>query len=500
MMAMVKPLASASSARPEQWEEISWPKVQALVFKLQMRIAKAIRNGHRSKAKALQRILTTSYYAKLLAVKRVTKNTGSKTPGVDGVVWKMPEQKLQAAHSLKRRGYKPLPLKRIYIPKQNSKKLRPLSIPTMYDRAQQALHLLGLEPIAEVLADHNAYGFRPRRAAGDAIEQCFNNLAKKTSAQWILEGDIKSCFNMISHKWLLDNIIMDKIMLKKWLNAGYMEKRKFYTTDTGISQGGIISPTILNLTLAGLEKTIKKVGSKKDKIHLVNYADDFIVSGTSKEVLENIIKPVIEKFLLERGLELSQEKTEITHIERGFNFLGFNIRKYGKKLLIKPQKQRVINYLRTIRKQIKTSHNINTRELIEWLNPKITGWANYYQHVVAKRTFSYVDHIIFWALWRWCRKKHRNKSVSWIIKRYYRHNGLRKWNFYAKVKDNIGKDQIVQLVATSDTVIKRHIKIRAKATIYDPKYKEYFEKRKYFKSNKAVAGKEARYQRIVGYA
>jgi RNA-directed DNA polymerase len=481
-MAAMATLTGASPTDTETWEAILWPKVTANVFRLQMRIAKAVRIGRWGKAKALQRLLVNSFSAKVLAVKRVTQNSGNKTPGVDGVVWKTAKQKLQAAKMLKRRGYQPLPLRRISIPKQDSKKLRNLHIPAMFDRAQQALHLLGLEPIAETLADHNSYGFRPKRSAADAIGKCFILLARKSSAKWILNGDIKACFDTIDHKWLCNNIPMDREILNKWLIAGYIENQTLYPIEAGIGQGSIISPTILTITLAGLEEAITAVASRTDKVHLVTYADDFIVTGSTKEVLENKIKPVISKFLRERGLELSQDKTTITHIEKeGFDFLGFHCRKYKTKLLIKPQKERVKKFLNMIRKTIKTSHSIKTEELIVWLNTRITGWANYYRHVVAKKIFGYVDHKIFWALWKWIKRRHSQKNTSWRIKKYFCNNKLRNWIFFAEFKDIKGNKQIIELAQAACIKIERHIKIKADANPYDSKFKEYFAKRRNYR-------------------
>ncbi len=276
-----------------------------------MRIAKAVRENRYGKAKALQHLLSRSFYAKLLAVKRVTGNRGSKTAGVDGVTWTSPKQKMKAVLDLGKRGYKTLPLRRIYIPKRNGQ-LRPLSIPTMKCRAMQALYLFGLEPISETLADPNAYGFRPKRAAADAIEQCFNLFARKGTAQWVLEGDIKSCFDRINHDWLLANIPMDKVVLRKWLKAGYMEDDTIFKSEDGTPQGGIISPCLLTIILRGLEGTLKKPWPVKNphKVHIVTYADDFIVTGSSKSFLEEEIRPRIEAFLKERGLELSTEKNQ----------------------------------------------------------------------------------------------------------------------------------------------------------------------------------------------
>ena len=248
---------AVSSGKPEgSWHQIDWSKAIQHVRRVQLRIAKATRKGKTRKVKTLQRLLTHSFHAKALAVKRVTENQGKATPGVDGQTWPTPDAKFQAISSLNRKGYKPLPLRRVYIPKSNNK-MRPLGIPTMKDRTMQALHKLALEPVAETLADGNSYGFRPERACADAIEQSFSDLCRKKSAQWILEGDIKSCFDEISHDWLMSNILMDKGILRKWLKAGYIDRKKLFPTEAGTPQGGIISPTLSNMALDGLEKVLK---------------------------------------------------------------------------------------------------------------------------------------------------------------------------------------------------------------------------------------------------
>lgn len=273
MTAVAKPLTGALSSAA-LWNSINWENIKAEVNRLQMRIAKAIREGRRGKVKALQRLLTHSFSAKLLAVKRVTENSGKKTPGVDGIIWKNSQEKMQAALTLRQRGYQPQPLRRIYIPKKNgTTKLRPLGIPAMIDRGMQALHLLSLEPIAETQADKNSYGFRTKRSCADAIEQCFKSLAKKASSQWILEGDIKSCFDKISHLWLEDHILMDKKILHKWLKSGYIEKEIFHPTEEGTVQGGIFSPTAANQVLDGMEALIKSITHSSDKANFVRYAD-----------------------------------------------------------------------------------------------------------------------------------------------------------------------------------------------------------------------------------
>ena len=342
----------APETKRMNWNSIDWNKVKKSVKSLQLCIAKATREGKPGKARALQWLLTHSFDAKLLAVKRVTENSGKRTPGVDSIRWKTPTQKFSAALSLVRKGYKALPLRRLYILKKNGKK-RPLGIPTMKDRAFQALHLLALEPVSETLADKASYGFQQKRICHDAIERAYIHLSRKDSATWVLEGDIKGCFDNINHQWLLQNIPMDKKVLQQWLNAGFIENKQLYPTTQGTPQGGIISPTLANMTLDGLEAAIDNAfnikirpdGCRKNnphKIHLVRYADDFIVTASNKEILEYKVKPLIEGFLEKRGLQLSPEKTKITHIAEGFNFLGQNLRMYPKgKLLIRPTKEAV---------------------------------------------------------------------------------------------------------------------------------------------------------------
>ena len=386
MTVVAEPSTGALSG-PVNWDNIDWPKVSQTVKRLQRRIAKAAKDQKWGKVKALQWLLTHSRSAKLLAVKKVTSNRGSKTPGVDGELWQTSKEKLSGAESLKRHGYQPKPLRRLYIPKSNGRK-RPLGIPCIKDRAYQALHLLALEPVSETMADPNAYGFRPYRSTADATAQCFNVLCRKSSAQWVLEGDIKSCFDEIDHQWLINSIPMDTLVLKKWLRCGYMDKGVLYHTQSGTPQGGVISPTLMLMTLQGLEQCVKAVCKRSDKVHVVVYADDFVVTASSKEVLVNRVKPAIDHFLRESGLLLSVEKTSITHINDGFDFLGFNIRKYNGKLLIKPSKSNCLKFLRTLAKTLNKMKAESVAALIRTLNPKIRGWANYYRHVVSSEIFS----------------------------------------------------------------------------------------------------------------
>lgn len=480
MTAMNLSLAGASSTSKGTWDSINWSHVSREVKRLQMRIAKAVREGRHGKVKALQWLLTHSLSAKLLAVRRVTQNRGAKTPGIDGVLWRTQKQKIEAVNQLQRRGYTSQPLRRIYIPKSRGGK-RPLSIPTMTCRAMQALHLLALEPVVETKADRHAYGFRPKRSTADAIEQCFIVLSRKNSPSWILEGDIRSCFDSLSGQWLEENIPMDKSLLTKWLTAGYIEESTLNPTFDGVPQGGIISPAFLVYALSGMEAALRSAVSPKDKVNVVIYADDFVITGASKEVLESKVKPVVIAFLKKRGLELSIQKTKITPVDKGFDFLGFNIRKYKGKLLIKPSKRAVKAFLSDIRALIKSKKTARQENLIILLNPKIRGWSNYFCHGVSKGTFAYVDHSIFQMLLKWMGRRHSDKSAAWMRKKYFRPIGNRQEVFSAPLKDKEGKKSFLDLMRAAKVPISRHIKIRAEATPYDPQYKEYFLKREFLR-------------------
>lgn len=473
----VNPKVGASPTATWTWESIDWNSAKETVRRLQERIAKATQLGKFNKVKVLQRLLTKSFSAMVLAVKRVTSNKGKNTPGVDKVIWNTPKKKRTAVETFMKRGlYKASPLRRIHIPKKNGK-LRPLGIPTMEDRGMQAIHLFALDPVAETLADKNSYGFRPKRSLHDAIEACFISLSRKGSAQWILEGDIKACFDKISHEWLLKNVTMDKKVLETWLKAGYMENETLYDTNEGFPQGGLASPCLANLALDGLEEAVLEIGKKKDKIHFVRYADDWIVTASSREILEERVLPTVTAFLRERGLELSTEKTKITHINEGFDFLGFNIRKYGTKLLVKPGEKGIKAFLENVAEIIDSMRGRATEDLILKLNPVIQGWANHNKYAVSKQIFSKVDHLIFQKIWAWAKRRHPEKSITWIRKKYYKKIGNRNWILFSQHSKKDTKDEIITLKNAADTKIVRYVKIKAEANPYDTKFSEYFKLR-----------------------
>jgi len=354
----------------------------------------------------------------------------------------------------------------------------------MRDRAMQALYLLAVAPVAEVTGDPNSYGFRPNRSTADAIEQCFIALSRPHSAHWILEGDLKSCFDRISHEWILTHAPMDRIILRKWLKAGFMDKYILTPMEEGAPQGGPLSPVLANLTLDGLEGMLKQAfprcqrkGATAPKVNVVRYADDFIITGSSKELLEDEVKPLVEHFMRERGLELSQEKTVITHIEEGFDFLGQNVRKYHGTMLIKPSQQNVLTFLDNVREIIKKNTSSTAGTLILQLNPVIRGWALYHRHVVSADIFKSVDDAIFKALWRWARRRHPKKRAPWVRKKYFWTQGTRHWRFNGTVPATKGHTLVLRLFLAATLPITRHVKVRSEANPYDPADEMYFEER-----------------------
>lgn len=478
----------APTRRKRHWDlpdGLSWKTVEQKVKRLQMRIAEAAKQGNYRTMRSLQWLLAHSRFAKLLAVRRVTSNRGKSTPGVDGVVWRTSRQKMRAVKSLNRRGYRALPLRRVYIPKKSGK-LRPLGIPCMRDRAMQALYALTLVPVAESSADPNSYGFRYGRCCADALRQCGNMLRQACSAEWILECDVKSCFDEISHQWILDNVPIDRKVLLQWLKAGFLDKGKLYPTLRGTPQGGVISPVIMNMTLDGLEKAVRrsvpfniKGTNRRNGVCTIRYADDFVITGKVREHLEQRVLPAVSSFLAQRGLTLSQEKTRIVRIQQGFDFLGQHVRKHTNgALIIKPTRKAVQGMQASARRILKAHAGDSAWSMIRHLNQSIRGWCNYHRHANSSRIFRWFDSWLFWEIKRWLHRRHPNKGRRWIMKRYYcRHKGY-AWTFHETARNSRGKLETRYLTRASLTNIVMHIKIKGDANPHDPSWTDYFHNRR----------------------
>ena len=471
------------------WSLIDWDRARSEVRRLQVRIAKAVTEGRWNKVRVLQRLLTNSFYAKLLAVKRVTSNKGKKTPGVDGVLWQGARAKWRAVFSLRRRGYRPQPLRRIYIPKKNGKK-RPLSIPTMYDRAQQALYKLALAPVAETTADRNSYGFRESRGCADAVQAAFIDLSQPNAAPWVLEADITGCYDNIRQSWMLEHIPMDREILRKWLTAGYVENGKWFPSHKGTQQGGIISPTLANMTLDGLERVVRKAVPAQSRVNFVRYADDFIITGKSKQLLEKNVRPAVEAFLAERGLSLSEEKTVISHIRDGFTFLGQTFRKTGNVLHITPAIEGIRALTEKVGTLIRTHVSAPMPVLIKKLNQTLRGWGNYHRHVVASEAFGRIDRYVHEQLWRMVRRRHSGKPWKWLFRQYWTAGG--RDDIFAVKHKTVKGWRVYQVVRLSALTIQRHIKVRADANPYRPEDAGYFYRRRHDKGKRTLPALSAR--------
>jgi RNA-directed DNA polymerase len=409
----------------------------------------------------------------------VAENTGKKTPGVDGERWETPEQKATAVARIGQwQHYRPRPLKRIALPKKNGSQRR-LSSPTLEDRARQAVYLQALQPIAETQADPNSYGFRPKRRCADALDQCFKGLRQQTSAPGILEGDIQGFFDHIAFAWIEEHTPMNKRILAKGLRCGFIDQGVLYPTTAGVPQGGMISPVISNLVLDGLEAIVQG-SSWQRSVHNLNYvrwADEFLVTATSRQVLTETVLPRLHPFLAERGVQLSAEKMGITPLAQGFDFLGQTVRKpqrpNGKpaKVQIPPSKvsfQALKDKVRTLGKQ---ARGTTPARLIETLNPLLRGWANYPRYGICGETFAQVDNLVWQRGYRWARRRHSDKTGRWLTARYFPHRKGETWRFTDPATGQ-------QLLRVQEAVKpQRSLKIRGAANPFDPAWEAYFQDR-----------------------
>lgn len=455
------------------WHDIDWRAARKRVKNLRRRIFRATQNKRWNQVRSLMKLMLRSISNLLLSVRKVTQeNKGKRTPGLDGHVVLTPKARVQLVHEMKKyQAWKVKPAKRIYIPKADGKQ-RPLGILTVKNRAAQAIVKNAREPYCEAQFESHSYGFRPGRSAHDAIEQCWRRLNRHCKDQWILDADIRSAFDSISQKFINSQLefFPARELVKSWLKAGYVEAEILHDTADGVQQGGVVSPVLANLALDGMQLLVGR------NLGFVRYADDFIITARTKEELL-CLKPTLEAWLAERGMVLHPDKTKIVHIRDGFDFLGFNIRQYRGVCLVKPQKKKVLGLLQRIRQWLRCHWTVTPGEVVQYLNPLLTGWTAYYRRAVSKQVFDYIKHQLWISIWKWCLRRHPNKSYRWTKAKYFtRHKG-QEWRFYAEILTDSGEQIRDYLVSPSDIQIQRHIKVRADACADDPSLQEYWEKR-----------------------
>lgn len=466
------------------WDQIDWGRVERNVRRLQERIYRATERQDWKTVRSLQKLLARSTSNQLLAIRRVTQeNKGKHTPGVDGKVYLTGAARMRLfQQGLDLRGYRPQPVRRTYIPKgDDGTDQRPLGIPTVRDRVMQTIVKTSLEPEWEARFEANSYGYRPGRCPMDAIVQLHVTLCREGSSEWILDADIRACFDNLAHEPLLARVPVFKTVIQRWLKAGVVELRHYQPTEVGAPQGGSISPLLCNIALDGMERLFG-AESQKGKplmpsrrqgrnrgISLIRFADDLVATAPSREVIETYVLPRLTVFLAQRGLEINAAKTRIVHRDEGFNFLGFTIRRYNGTLLTQPQKEKVQRHCRRIKAIIDANRQASQENLIRQLNPVIRGWANYYRHGASKQTFNRVNAYLFHALWRWAKRRHPNKPRRWIAQRYFQTVGSRKWVF---------GNGSATLCNPADTRVTRFVKVKGKSSPYDPKLRDYWAARR----------------------
>jgi RNA-directed DNA polymerase len=457
-------------------------KCAKYVFSMQRKLDKAVANGDSGKIRFLSYLLTrVSKAVKIVSTQRITDNSGCHTAGIDGV--KIPKgigteaknrQKVELMILIDTKK-KPDAIRRTYIPKPNGK-LRPLGIPTLIDRIIQDVIKTALEPIVEYNLSHHCWGFRPKRGCADARQHIFVKMSRKASHQWILEGDIKGCFDNIRHTTITEQLKewcvpkQQVLVINRMLKADIMALDTSQHSKEGTPQGGVISPMLANVAMNRLDKFCDTVIRKKFKLQanpIVRYADDFVAVCKTKKQAEEIRGMIADFIKRDIGLELSEKKTLITHINEGFDFLSFNFRKYNGIMLIKPSKENVLLHNYELKKTMKQYRGSNLSTMLYKLNSQVRGWSNYYRGTVKTKVFSKLDDELWHRIWGWLRSLHPNKMVKWIRRKYER---------FLTPCNRFTEHGIINVIH-NDIKWTPHIIVKKGMRVYDTEALEYWEKR-----------------------
>ncbi len=471
------------------WRQIDWRHVEDDVRRLRQRIFTATKAGDLKRVRSLQKLMLRSYANTLVSVRRVTeRNAGRLTAGVDGEVVLTPEAKMQLADRIGHRAepFKAMPVRRVYIPKPGSRKRRPLGIPVVVDRVHQARVLNALEPEWEARFEPRSYGFRPGRGCHDAIQAIYEVVkGKSPKRHWVLDADLAGAFDRIAHDHILAMLgsFPARGMIEHWLKAGVVEQGRLYRTEEGTPQGGVVSPVLLNVALHGMEKAAGvryyTTGISAGRVAMgsptvIRYADDLVaLCHTRQEALE--VKARLAVWLAPRGLAFNEDKTRVVTLDEGFDFLGFNVRRYATKPLIKPSKAAQRRIRERLRTELRSLRGTNARVVIKRLNPIIRGWAAYYRTQVSAEIFGKLDYYLWRLTYKWATFSHANKPTSWVVHRYFgKFNKARqdRWVFGDRTSGAF-------MHKFAWTNIVRHQTVRQGASPDDPALVEYWARRRH---------------------
>jgi RNA-directed DNA polymerase len=431
---------------PLDWRQIDWRQVEDDVRRLRQRIFTASKAQDLKKVRNLQKLMLRSRANALMSVRRVTeRNTGRLTAGVDGEVVLTPEAKAKLASRVHQMSepFRAMPVRRVYILKAGSRtKRRALGIPVIADRCHQARVVNALEPEWEARFEPKSYGFRPGRGCHDAIEAIYQVVKGKNPRRlWALDADLAGAFDRIGHDHILGMLgtFPARGMVAQWLKAGVVEQGRLQRTEEGTPQGGVVSPLLLNVALHGMEAVAGArytAGKYAGEIMtgcpvLVRYADDFVaLCHTRQEALE--VKARLASWLAPRGLSFNEDKTRVVSLDEGFDFLGFTVRRYNGKLLIKPSKAAIRRIRERLRSELRSLRGSNAPAVIKRLNPIIQGWANYNRTQVSSEVFNALDRYLWRLTWKWATYSHQNKPNTWVAARYwakFNHSRQDRWVF-----------------------------------------------------------------------